>query len=71
MEKIVTNVLVNLQADAGKFQIPVIGRTEGDWVFRLQNSGGGRTWTADGATTPLEKKDYFVDEATDSNMNLV
>ena len=49
----------------------MIGRLEGDRVFRLQRNGGGWTRAGGGTTTPPKKPDYFVDEAIDSNMDLV
>jgi len=49
----------------------MIGRLEGDRVFRLQRNGGRRARAGRGTTTPLKKPDYFVDKAVDSNMDFV
>ena len=64
-------LLVRAVVFSSSFRRDVVGRLERDRVFRLQGNRGARTLAGGGTTTPRKKPDYFVDEAINSNMDLV
>jgi hypothetical protein len=64
-------LLVGAVVFSGSFGRNVVGRLEGDRVFRLQRNGSGWTRAGGRSTTPRKKPDYFVDKAIDPNMDLV
>ena len=64
-------LLVRAVIFSSSFGRNMIGRLESDRVFSLKRNRGGWSRAGGGTTTPLNEPDYFVNEAIDSNMNLI